>query len=190
MSIARNYPSKWKDSEVSSNIILASSFGVELMIPVDTYLKSSRSVKYAVLFILIPFLAYFLFEVISKKRIHPLQYLLVGVAICIFYLLLLSFSEHIPFNIAYIISAAAVTALVTLYSIAVLKDWKKSLIVAGVLEALYGFLFVVLLSEDFALLMGSLGLFCMLASIMFITRKIDWYAIRKIEIEENTNIKS
>ncbi len=184
LSIARNYPSRWKDSEVNANIIHSSVFGVELMIPVDRYLKSSRSVKYAVLFIIIPFIAFFLFEVISKKRIHPLQYLLVGIAICIFYLLLLSLSEHVPFNVAYLLSAAAVTALITLYSGAVLKEWKKSLVMCAVLVSLYAFLFVVLLSEDFALLMGSVGLFCVVASVMYITRKIDWYSIRKNESEE------
>jgi inner membrane protein len=184
LAIARNYPSRWRDFEVSTDIIHASTFGVELMIPVDRYLKSSRSIKYAVLFIIVPFLAFFLFEVIAKRRVHPFQYLLVGVAICIFYLLLLSLSEHIPFNAAYVVSALATTLLITCYSSAVLAAWKKAFVIASVLAVLYVFLFFVLLSEDYALLIGALGMFAVIAVVMYITRKIDWYAIRKSGADE------
>jgi inner membrane protein len=188
LSLARNFPAHWQDFEINSDTILKSAFGVELMIPVDRYLKSSRSLKYSILFIAIPFLAFFLFEVFTKKKVHPLQYFLIGVAICVFYLLLLSFSEQIPFNAAYAVAALSTTCLIALYSAAVLKTWKKAFVIAGILIVLYVFLFVVLLSEDYALLIGSIGLFAVVASVMFVTRKIDWYGFGKNRHEPEETI--
>jgi inner membrane protein len=144
------------------------------------YAKAERSVKYGMLFIILPFIAFFLLEVFSKNRIHMLQYLMVGAANTIFYLLLLSLSEHIGFNTAYLIGAAATSALIVLYSTAILPTKKQGLIMAPVLVALYTFLFTVLQSEDYALLIGSLGLFALVALVMMLTRKVDWYSLNQL----------
>ena len=155
------------------------------MIPIDSYQKVLRSVKYSVLFILLPFITLFLFEAFNRRReapdaqqqIHPLQYLLIGFANCLFYLLLLSVSEHLAFGPTYLLASVATLGLITFYSCAVLSTWKRGIIMAPVLTAAYLFLYAVLHSEDYALLIGSLGLFLILAGIMVLTRKIDWYAL-------------
>ena len=140
-------------------------------------MKALRSVKYGVLFIFLPFATFFLFEVFSGQRIHPLQYLLVGFAMTLFYLLLLSVSEHLAFDLTYLLAALATVVLITFYSSAVLTTWKKGRMMAPVLTAAYIFLYVLLQSEDYALLIGSLGLLFILACIMVITRKVDWYSL-------------
>ncbi|MGD0783322.1 MAG: inner membrane CreD family protein, partial [Candidatus Aminicenantales bacterium] len=144
------------------------------MTPADTYQKVTRSLKYGLLFLFLPFGTLFLFEIFSGRRVHPLQYLLVGLADCIFYLLLLSLAEHIGFGLAYGAASAACAALVTLYTTAVVKT-RSGIVMLPVLAAAYGFLAVVLHSEDFALLIGALGLFILLGTVMFLTRKVDWY---------------
>jgi inner membrane protein len=116
---------------------------------------SQRSVKYQILFLLLTFATLWLFEVLSKVRIHPVQYLLVGAAMCLFYLLELSLSEHCGFILAYIIASAAVIALVTLYSAAMLKTGARAAIVGLVVTLLYIYLYVLLMIEDYALLAGS-----------------------------------
>ncbi len=176
-SLGRNYPQKWKENEVDMSSLEASGFGVNLVVPVDTYLKSTRSVKYGLLFIVLPFLTFFLFELLSGKKIHPFQYLLVGFAVCIFYLLLLSLSEHLGFNVSYLLASSATIGLISFYSSAVLITWRKASMLTVILCALYIYLYVVLQSEDYALLIGSLGLFGILGAVMFITRKLDWYGL-------------
>jgi len=126
--------------------------------------------------VLLPFLVFFLFEVAGSRRIHPFQYLLVGLAVCLFYLLLVSVSEHLSFDWTYLLAGAATTALITFYSGAVLAAWRRAWIMALVLGAGYLFLYAVLKSEDYALLIGSLGLFVILAGVMVLTRRIDWYS--------------
>ncbi len=158
----------------------ASAFGLRLLIPVDHYQKVERSAKYMILFVFLTFLVFFFVEVLNKKRIHPMQYLLVGSALLIFYLLLLSLSEYIIFAYAYFVGAAATIGLITLYSLSVFHLPRLSLLLAGILILLYGFLYILLQLEDYALLVGSIGLFMILAVIMFITRKIDWYSERTI----------
>ncbi len=176
LSLNRGYGQRWLRGQVESNAFLDSAFRVQLMIPVDTYLKSLRSVKYGILFVLLPFLVFFLFEVAGSRRIHPFQYLLVGLAVCLFYLLLVSVSEHLSFDWTYLLAGAATTALITFYSGAVLAAWRRAWIMALVLGAGYLFLYAVLKSEDYALLIGSLGLFVILAGVMVLTRRIDWYS--------------
>ena len=179
-SLARSFPTVWKQDDMDRSSIINSSFGVNLFKPVDMYAKAERSVKYGMLFIILPFIAFFLLEVFSKNRIHMLQYLMVGAANTIFYLLLLSLSEHIGFNPAYLIGAAATSALIVLYSTAILPTKKQGLIMAPVMVALYTFLFTVLQSEDYALLIGSLGLFALVALVMMLTRKVDWYSLNQL----------
>ena len=174
ISMARAYPQRWRGGEIEPQSILGTGFGVSLMTPVDTYQKVTRSLKYGLLFLFLPFGTLFLFEIFSGRRVHPLQYLLVGLADCIFYLLLLSLAEHIGFGLAYGAASAACAALVTLYTMAVVKT-RSGIVMLPVLAAAYGFLAVVLHSEDFALLIGSLGLFILLGTVMFLTRKVDWY---------------
>ena len=144
------------------------------MTPVDTYLKVTRALKYGLLFLVLPFCTLFLFEVFSRRRIHFLQYLLVGLADCVFYLLLLSLAEHVSFGAAYAIAAAACAGLVTLYAIAVVKS-ATGIVMLPVLGAAYGFLALVLSSEDNALMLGAVGLFLLLGTVMFLTRGVDWY---------------
>ena len=141
----------------------------------DNYQKTSRSVKYAILFIFIPFFVLFLCEVLSKKRIHPVQYILIGIANAIFYLLLLAISEHINFNISYFLSALMVTALTSIYIGYIIKSPKYTISMAIVEALIYIFLFGILQLTDYALLMGTLGLFAVIALAMYFTRNVDWY---------------
>jgi inner membrane protein len=176
LSLNRGYGQSWLRGQVESYAFLDSVFRVELMIPVDTYLKSLRSVKYGILFVLLPFMVFFLFEVAGSRRIHPFQYLLVGLAVCLFYLLLVSVSEHLSFDWTYLLAGAVTTALITFYSGAVLAARRRAWIMSLVLSSGYLFLYAALKSEDYALLIGSLGLFVILAGVMILTRRIDWYS--------------
>jgi inner membrane protein len=174
ISMARALPQRWVEGEVEPPALLGTAFGVSLMTPVDTYLKVTRALKYGLLFLVLPFCTLFLFEIFSRLRIHPLQYLLVGLADCVFYLLLLSLGEHVSFGLAYAIAAAASTALITAYAVAVVKKW-TGIVMLPVLGAAFGFLAVVLSAEDSALLLGAVGLFLLLGTVMFLTRGVDWY---------------
>ncbi len=194
LSLGRGYPQRWLQGEVEAYELLDSIFGVELMIPVDTYLKSQRSVKYGVLFVLLPFLIFFLFEVASGRKVHPFQYLLVGLAICLFYLLLVSVSEaseHLSFDWSYLLAGLTTVALITVYSSAVLSAWRRGWVMTLVLSAGYLFLYAALKSEDYALLIGSLGLFVILAGVMLLTRRVNWYEVGpgKKEAAETKNSK-
>lgn len=151
------------------------AFHVELFQPVNVYLQTERAVKYGILFIAICFAAFFIFENISELKIHPIQYGLVGMALAIFYLLLLALSEHLPFFAAYLIAAGACCLLLLEYLSAMLGDRKRAVVFSGCIAALYAKLFVILQMEDYALLMGALLLFCLLAILMLTTRKINWY---------------
>ncbi|TKS54361.1 cell envelope integrity protein CreD [Luteimonas yindakuii] len=150
---------------------------VSLVDPVDVYTQVDRATKYGLLFVLLTFVAFGLFELIKRLPIHPLQYLLVGLALAIFFLLLLSLSEHIAFHWAYLVSATACIGVQAMYLSGVLRSWRRGLGFAAMLTALYGALYCLLVSEDNALLMGSLLLFGILAAVMWITRKVDWYAL-------------
>ncbi len=153
------------------------SFGVRFVEPVNVYSMADRALKYGFLFVALSFAAFFLFELLKSLRIHPAQYLLVGLALALFFLLLLSLSEHIPFGLAYGAAAAACIALQGFYLSHVLGGVGRGLGFAGLLTALFGALYGLLVSEDMALLMGSLLLFGLLALVMVITRRLDWYAI-------------
>jgi inner membrane protein len=181
----RSYPQQWRSVEANTvapeDAINASAFGVDLFLPVDAYQKTERSLKYGMLFLLLTFLTFFLYEVFNPFLLHPLQYLLVGSALVIFYLLLLSISEHAPFGLAYAVASAATVGLIGGYSAAILRGRLRALGTAAALAALYGYLYVLLQAEDYALLLGSIGLFAILALVMFVTRRIDWYAPRPVK---------
>lgn len=150
------------------------TFGVSFVDPVDQYLKTDRALKYALLFISLTFGGYLLFDVLRKLSVHPIQYGLVGVALALFYLLLLSLSEHVGFGVAYLLSAAACVALIGFYLSYVLGSPARGVLFACGLGALYGCLFGLLSSDDYALLLGSLLLFALLTAVMVLTRKVDW----------------
>lgn len=158
-----------------SNLDEAGTFGVRLLLPVDEYLKTMRSVKYCLMFVIITFLTFFFVEVINKRRIHPIQYLLVGFAVCLFYVLLLSISEHLTFNLAYLLSCILILSLISFYAKFIFKNNKLTLVFSALLLLLYGFFYSLLQLEDYALLLGSIGLFLILGTIMTLTRKINWY---------------
>lgn len=173
LHINRSLPSEW----TGGADLEASRFGVDLLTPVDSYSSASRSTKYAVLFIFLTFLGFFLIEYFQSRRLHPVQYLMIGSALVLFYLLLLSLSEQIAFGAAYAVAGLAVIVMVTSYAQGVFRRRTVTSSVASILSALYVFLYVLLRLEDYALLLGSLGLFCALALVMYLTRGIDWYGI-------------
>lgn len=172
LNFNRNFPQGWKNDEYR---VTGSDFGVNLVTVADHYQKSSRSAKYGILVILFVFLSFFLNEIITKQKVHPFQYILVGFSVLVFYLLLLSLSEQIGFNPAYLISAVSVITMVFLYTRTFMKSLTHSLIQTMILTFSFGFIFVLLQLETLALLVGSIGLFVVLALTMFFTRKINWY---------------
>lgn len=152
-----------------------SEFGFDLFMPNDHYQQSMRSAKYAIMFISLTFMVFFFMETINKKRIHPIQYILVGLALSIFFVLILSLSEFIGFNAAYGVGALATTLLITIYSSSILTSSKLTAFLFGLLTVMYGFIYTILQLEDTALLVGSIGLFIILATVMIWSRKVDWY---------------
>jgi inner membrane protein len=179
---ARPFASRWTSAgmnrEQLSQQANASAFGLLLVQPVDIYQQTERAVKYAALFIVLTFLVFFLWEIFHASLLHPVQYAFVGFALCVFYLLLVSLSEHVGFDPAYAIAAGATVALITGYARSILRGTRPALSVLAALATLYGFLYLLLRLEDYALLAGSVGLFIVLAAVMFITRRMNWYDLR------------
>jgi inner membrane protein len=153
---------------------------VSLLTPIDPYKLSDRATKYGILFVVLTFGGFFLFEMMKELPIHPVQYLLVGFGLSIFFLLLVSFSEHMTFAVAYLIASAACIGLLTVYLSYVLRNVIRGIGFGSMLTALYAAVYGLLISEDNALILGSLMLFAVLAAVMVVTRKIDWY---KVSIE-------
>ncbi len=153
------------------------AFGVSLIDPVDAYVQSDRAVRYGFLFILLTLGGFFLFELLRRKPLHPLQYLLVGFAVVVFFLLLLALSEHIGFLPAYLVAAAACTALIAAYGRTLLGNWKASGLLGAGYSLLYAGLYQLLASEDHALLMGAWLTFAVLALTMYLTRRLNWQEI-------------
>lgn len=172
LHLNRPYPQEFTGSRNTE--LDESAFGADLILPVDEYRKSTRATKYGVMLIVLVFLVFFFVEVLQRLRIHPIQYLLVGFALCIFYTLLVAFSEHIGFSAAYVTSAVAVIALVVFYARSVFKVARATQLLALVMLLVFGFMFTVINQEDYALLIGSIGLFIVLAIVMALSRKIDW----------------
>lgn len=180
----KGFDAKWKILEINRPFpqqsfgempaLSSYTFGVNFMIPVDEYQKSERSVKYGFLVIGLTFLVFFLIQTMSKIPIHPFQYLMIGLALVMFYTLLISISEHSSYLKAYAIASVSVVMLITLYSKSILKGIKFPLFVGVSLSALYAFIFVIIQLENYALLVGSIGLFVILAIVMYASRKIDW----------------
>ena len=173
--LGRNYAQAWSGESAPTKAIEASRFGVRLVAPVDPHRMAQRSVKYGGLFILLTFAAIWMVEVLAQLRVHPIQYLLLGGALGLFFLLELSLAEHLGFALAYLAASLAVVGVVGAYAWAVLARPRRALAVAGMVAALYGYLYVLLTAEDFALLFGSVGLFAILSTFMWLTRRVDWY---------------
>ncbi|NQZ45144.1 MAG: cell envelope integrity protein CreD [Flavobacteriaceae bacterium] len=150
------------------------AFGTDLIIPIDDYQKTERTSKYGLMIIGLTLFVFLMIQIISKIDIHPFQYLMIGLALVMFYTLLLSISEHQNYLIAYVIAGISVVLLISLYSRTILKNKKFPLFIFGSMTALYGFIFVIIQLENYALLVGSIGLFVILAIIMFTSKKIDW----------------
>lgn len=155
----------------------ADGVSVSLIDPVNPYLQADRATKYGLLFVALTFVGFFMFELLKQVAVHPIQYLLVGLAIAIFFLLLVSLSEHLAFGWSYLVAACACIGLIGFYLSAVLRSAARGAGFAAMLAALYATLYGLLLSEDNALVLGSGLLFLILATIMVVTRKVDWYRI-------------
>lgn len=177
LQLNRNFPQSWTGSNYAHSL-QESAFGVDLILPLDDYQKSMRSAKYAIMTIGLTFLIFFLVEILNGPRIHAFQYTLVGLSLCLFYVLLISISEHSNFNLAYGIATAAVVSMITLYSISVFRSIKIMTLLAVILTAVYGFVFVTLQLSDYALLLGSIGLTVILGATMYFTRNVNWYQIQ------------
>jgi inner membrane protein len=187
--LSRNIPATWSTLGEASNMtevkMKSAMFGVDFYKALDHYALNIRAVKYAILFLIVPFLALFVMEIVQNNKrveadrqlIHPAQYLIAGVGNLVFYLLLLAFSEHINFHLAYFISAIASTLLLALYAKSLFKsgNWKQSGFIAIIMALCYAFLFVTLLSQDWALLIGAIFCFITIAATMYFTRKVEWY---------------
>lgn len=174
--LGRNYPQQWKSDAAFDDAIPPSCFGIRFIPSLDQYSMAKRSTKYGILFILLTFISLWLFEIVAKVRIHPIQYLLVGAGLCLFFLLEISIAEHIGFAPAYLCSTLLVTSLIYFYCRFILGGLRRSAVLGTVVLLLYGYLYVLLMNQDYALLIGSTCLFLVLAAVMFITRKIDWYS--------------
>lgn len=170
-SFSRPFPKVWESNAPEFN---QTAFGVDLLAGMNDYVKTSRTAKYGLLIIIFTFISLFLTEVITKTKIHPFQYTLIGGALVIYYTLLLSISEQSGYDTAYMIASIATTALISLYSLS-FSNKKVAILLAFLLLLFYIFVYVITRQEDFALLLGSLGLFLVIAILMFVTRKVKWY---------------
>jgi inner membrane protein len=176
----RDYPQSWTsragNERFNVQSVTNSRFGANFLSILDAYRYVERSIKYGVLFLVLVFTTFFLFEVTARQKIHPFQYLMVGAALCLFYLLLLSISEFIGFSWAYLFAAVASTLLITWYCRFFLGGGMRTLMIGAGLAGVYTFLYITLRQQDYALLMGAIALFVVLAIVMYVTRKVDWYA--------------
>jgi inner membrane protein len=180
LELNRNYPQSWI-GDLNNDEIQQSSFGVDLLLPTNDYTKSIRSVKYALLAISLTFLTFFLVEIFNKNKVHPFQYILIGLALTLFYTLLISISEHSNFDIAYLVSSLVIISIIGLYSRAILHSAKQSIMLVVILTLTYTFVYITLQLQDYALLIGSIGLTSILAFTMYITRNINWYELSSVK---------
>lgn len=170
----REYPQEWFNNQYK---LYSSSFGVKLLIPVDEYQKTMRTSKYGIMIIILTFVSFFMIEIFSKKVLHPIQYLLVGLALVIFYSILLSVSEYILFQYSYIIASVLVVGLIGVYTSSIYSNKIFGIIIGVFLILFYGFMFVILQLQDYSLIIGNIALFLVLSAIMYSTRKVNWYEI-------------
>lgn len=171
----RPFPQQWtEENSVVDAKSSDPSFGVKFILPVDQYQKTMRSAKYAILIILLTFISLFFTELLNKKKVHFLQYVLIGSAMIVYYTLLLSFSEQMGFTVAYLIASVATVMLISTFIAVVLKNRKPAIIFATILGVFYSFIYVIIQLQDLALLFGSVGLFLIIGVMMFLSARIDW----------------
>jgi len=175
LNLNRSYGDRWFQDSIPAATVLASGFGVELVQPVDIYQRCTRAVKYGGLFIAFSFLTLFLVETLLRRPLHPIQYGLMGLALSVFYLLLLALAEQLGFPVAYVLATAALCTLIGVYLAGALASARAGTAAAGGFAATYALLYLLVTSESYALLAGSLALFTLLATIMLLTRRVDWY---------------
>jgi inner membrane protein len=188
---SKGFSARWRVSDFAtggdqmlaqqSDARFADSFGVSLIDPVDAYTQTDRAVRYGFLFVLLTLGSFFLFETIKRKPVHPLQYLLIGFAVVLFFLLLLALSEHIAFLKAYLVAAGACVTMIAAYGRTLVGSWAGAAVLGIGYALLYAGLYMLLASEDYALLMGAWLIFGLLALTMWLTRKLDWAAIGRTE---------
>jgi inner membrane protein len=183
--LGRDYPQRWSEAPDVAATLAKSQFGLSLAQPVDPYVMAQRVLKYAVLTLLFTFAVIWLTEVLSGQAVHTIQYAFVGAALCLFGLLQLSFAEHFGFTVAFVVAAAAVVGMITLYSLSLLRRAWQALLVGGVLGGLYAYLYAILRAEDHALLGGSVALFLGLGAAMFLTRRVDWSSLGRRPLARN-----
>lgn len=181
LELNRAFGQLWREGDVTHEMLRKSAVGASLFQPVDIYQRAERAVKYAVLFIALTFLTFFAWEQVTRNRLHPLQYLLVGLALSMFYLLLIALSEHVEFALAYVIAATALVLLIGIYLAGALRSVWRGVIAGGAMSLVYGLLYMLVLSENYSLLLGSIILFAALAAVMLATRRVDWYRLRPEE---------
>jgi inner membrane protein len=177
LQINRDYPQFWTDDGVSAAQVAKSAFGVDFYQPVDAYQRDYRAIHYAILFIALTFMALFLWEHTLGTRVHPMQYAMTGAALSVFYLVLLAVSEHLNFAASYALAAAAMSVLLSVYFSGVLLSRRAGFATGALAGTCYSLLYLLVLSEDYALLFGALALLFLLAVIMMATRKLDWYRV-------------
>jgi len=185
--ISRNYPQQWLGTKFYNKQFNKTLVGVDFISPVDSYRMTDRSSKYVMLFLLLTFTVIWLIEVLTRIRVHLLQYLFIGLGMCMFYLLLLALSEHIGFSLAYLTASLAVVILCAGYAKAVLKTKRNAIIIGSSIAILYLYLFTLLHEQSYSLLFGSLGVFIGLAVVMYSTRNIDWYDLVNVDKKTMTN---
>lgn len=192
----RGFTADWKVSDLASDApraylacrgnecssMHAERFGVALIEPIDVYVQSQRAVSYGFLFVGLTFLVFLLFELIAALRVHPMQYMLVGLALAVFFLLLFALAEHMTFALAYVIAAIACIALITFYVSHLLRSPRRAAVFSTYLVALYGALYMLLHSEDDAMLLGALLVFAMLTVTMVLTRRMDWFGMGAVAL--------
>jgi inner membrane protein len=172
----RGYGQTWREGSQNEAAIALSAFGANLYQPASVYTQNDRAGKYGILFVALTFVAFFLFEILGRLRVHPVQYLLVGLALTTFYVVLLALSEQVGFSWSYLAAAAAVVVLVAGYAVAVLRSWRAGALLGTILALVYALLYGLVVSEQYSLLMGSIALLAVVAALMYLTRKVDWYA--------------
>jgi len=173
----RPFPQQWTDDDkllANEKKAAGATFGVKLLMPVDQYQKTTRTSKYGILIIMLTFVSLFLTELIGKQKIHVFNYILIGAAMIIYYTLLLSFSEQIGYNLAYLVASVATIALIATFLASLLQNTKAAIIFTFILTLFYSFIYVIIQLEDLSLLIGSIALFIIVAGLMYSSRKINW----------------
>lgn len=174
LALNRAFAQSWIDANVATAQLTGAAYGVSLFQSVDVYQRSERAVKYALLFIALTFLSFFAWESLGHLPIHPVQYLFVGLALSTFYLLLIALSEHLPFWMSFWLGALALVALLGFYMAGALDSPRLGAMIAAVMTLVYGLLYMLVLSESYSLLIGSIALFAVLATVMIATRRLRW----------------